>query len=74
MRVLSTHANPYHSFRLELVALPALRPDHITVEIQAPAGLTITPLSTVLTGGGASLSYDGSPTTDTELVATVAHT
>ena len=58
-------------FRLRLVTLPALRPDHVTVEIQAPAGATLSPISSALAGEGTSLTFDGEPTTDVDLVAGV---
>jgi hypothetical protein len=58
-------------FRLRLVPLPSLRPDHVTVEIQPPAGVTLTPLSAALAGEGTSLSFDGEPTTSVDLIARV---
>jgi hypothetical protein len=59
-------------FRLRLVALPALRPDQVSVEIQPSAGFTLTSLSTGLTADGTSLRYEGAPTTDVDLIARVA--
>jgi hypothetical protein len=59
-------------FLLRLVALPALRPDQVSVEIQPPAGFTLTSLSTALSADGTSLRYEGAPTTGVDLVARVA--
>lgn len=59
-------------FRIRLVVLPALRPDHITVEIQAPAGVTLTALSATLAGEGTSLRFEGAPRTGVDLIARVA--
>lgn len=59
-------------FRLRLVALPALRPDLVSVEIQAPAGVTLTAMSAALTEDGTSLRFEGSPTTAVDLIAGVA--
>jgi hypothetical protein len=59
-------------FRLRLVALPALRPDLVSVEIQAPAGVTLTAMSAALTEDGTSLRFEGAPTTAVDLIAGVA--
>jgi hypothetical protein len=59
-------------FRLRLVALPALRPDQVSVEIQPSAGFTLTALSPALAADGTSLRYEGAPTTGVDLIARVA--
>jgi hypothetical protein len=69
IRYTYPHAVTDGEFRLRLVTLPALRPDHVTVEIQAPPGASLAPASTTLGGDGTTLTYDGSPATDVELVA-----
>lgn len=59
-------------FRLRLVALPALRPDQVSVQIQPSAGFTLTSLSTALSADGTSLRYEGAPTMAVDLIARVA--
>jgi hypothetical protein len=59
-------------FLLRLVPIPALRPDHVSVEIQPSAGFTLTSLSSALSADGTSLHYEGAPTTGVDLIARVA--
>ena len=58
-----SHAIENGEFSLDVIPLPALNPDHITVTFHAPQGSAITEASPGLQTEGSSVSYDGRPVT-----------
>jgi Protein of unknown function (DUF4012) len=71
VRYTVAHAVVDGRFGMRLVALPALRPDQVSVEIAVAEGMSLRPVSSSLAADGSALTFDGAPTTSVDLTAAV---